>query len=380
MPTWPTMTPRRDSPDADGAAAGTSHADRLADWFRRFAEVECPDLPLYRALCLIVAEHPGLLSVVLDARPGQWRPNILLAAVHLLVRRNPDAPLAAYFPTASSTPRPPDDALASALAEFIERHADEIAELVSTRSTQTNEVNRSCLWFVAWHEEQRAANAQLAVIEVGASAGLNLMVERYSYDFGDGLLRGDRASSVRLGCALSGVRDLPADAPQPVWRLGIDREPIDLADADKRDWLQACIWPEQPERHARYVAAAASALEATPPVIRGDAVGSISAAAAAAPDDAHLVIVTSWVLTYLRRDDRVALRAALDAIGERRDLTWLSAEGAGVVPGLRTVDAWRNDTLVHRVRWRGGHVDEQLVARCHPHLRWLEWLDGSPPA
>ncbi|MEI2815223.1 MAG: DUF2332 domain-containing protein [Microthrixaceae bacterium] len=215
---------------------------------------------------------------------------------------------------------------------------------------------------------------------MGASAGLNLMVERYSYDFGDGLLRGDRASSVRLSCALSGVRDLPADAPQPVWRLGIDREPIDLADADQRDWLQACIWPEQPERHARYVAAAASALEATPPVIRGDAVGSISAAAAAAPDDAHLVIVTSWVLTYLRRDDRVALRAALDAIGERRDLTWLSAEGAGVVPGLRTVDAWRNDTLVHRVRWRGGHVDEQLVARCHPHLRWLEWLDGSPPA
>lgn len=346
--------------------------DRLARWFTAFAEIECPELPFYRELCLGMADDAELLELLLAAAPGQWRPNLLLAALHDLVLRHPDEPFAGCYGTVGGSFTTGTDPLPLA-RQFIADHRSEVEHLIATRSTQTNEVNRSCLWFAAL----RVAAADLpgrpiAFVEVGASAGLNLRFDRYAYDFGDGTARGDDASTVRLGCRLGGP-PLPLDTSLQVsHRIGLDRNPVDLSDPAERRWLKACIWPEQPERHVRFDAAADLCVADPPTIVADDAVDGIADVVEALPDEAHVVIVNSWVLTYLSNERRDAFERVVDLLGADRSITRISAEGEGVaawVPHDPTRPA--QHTVVGMRRYRDGVRSEERVAECHPHLQWL---------
>ena len=348
--------------------------DRLARWFEIFADVECPDLPLYRTLCHGFAADPETLRLLLDAAPGQWRPNLLLAALHDLVLRFPDEPFARLYPTVGGSFAEGTDPLPLA-RDFLDAHRDEVERLIATRSTQTNEVNRSCLWFAA----TRLVAAELpdrpvAFVEIGASAGLNLAFDRYAYDVGDGRVRGDASSTVRLRCRLDGT-PLPLDAPLDiVHRIGLDRSPVDLADPDERRWLKACIWPEQPERHANFDAAADLAVADPPTLVADDAVDGVAELIEGCPDDAHIVVVNSWVMTYLSRERRRAFDAAVDLLGDDRPLTRISAEGEGVVEWVPLDDDGPEpQTVVGIRRYRDGNRSEERAAVCHPHLQWLRW-------
>jgi len=352
-------------------------AERLARWFRRFAELECPDLPLYRSLCEGIADDAALLDVLLAAAPGQWRPNLLLAALHDLVLQHPDEPLARYYGTVGGSFELGTDPL-PATREFVDAHRAEVERLVSTRSTQTNEVNRSCLWFAAL----RAAAADVpdrpvALVEVGASAGLNLLFDQWAHDFGDGVSRGDDDSPVRLACRLDGAA--PLDSPLAVThRVGLDVAPVDLGDPAERRWLKACIWPEQPERHARFDAAADRCAASPPPIVRDDAVDGIADVVESLPDDAHVVVVNSWVMTYLSRERRAAFDDVVDLLGADRDLTRISAEGEGVVEWVPLDPAGPEpQTVVGMRRYRGGVRSDERAATCHPHLAWLRWNEGG---
>jgi hypothetical protein len=260
-------------------------------------------------------------------------------------------------------------------------HLDQLDPLLRTGATQTNEVNRSCLWFAAL----RAAAADLpdrplAMVEVGTSAGLNLLFDRYAYDFGDGMVRGDPASPVRLACDPRGTAP-PLDAPLPpvVRRVGIDRDPIDVRDLEASRWLEACVWPEQLDRHRRLRAALAVAREEPPETVAGDLVDELPDVVEGCPDDAHVVVVNSWVMVYVERARRAAFASILDTLGATRPLTWISAEHPTCIdrfadpdPGASTLSR----TLVGMVRWRGGHGVASVPAMVHPHLRWLEWREG----
>lgn len=349
--------------------------ERVTAWYRAFVAHEHPPLPLYAAMCDGIADDVELVGLVAGAAPGQWRPNLLLAAVHDLVLQHPDEELAAFYPTVGGTFRPGDDPM-GALRRFLADHAEDIGALVATRSTQTNEVNRSCLWHVA----VRAAAADLpdrpvAFVEVGASAGLNLAFDRYAYDFGDDIIRGDASSPVRLRCRVQeGHPDLDTALPPIVHRTGLDAQPVDLRLPDERRWLKACIWPEQPERHERFDAAVQMALASPPALVRDDAVDGISDLVEDCPADAHVVVVNSWVMTYLPRERRVAFERVLDLLGTDRDLTWISAEGEGVVGWVPAGDAPTDHTVVGMARWRDGVRTDARVAECQPHLAWLNWF------
>ena len=349
-------------------------SDRLARWFTQFAEIECPDLPFYRALCLGMADDAALLELLLSAAPGQWRPNLLLAALHDLVLQHPDEPFARFYGTVGGSFAEGTDPLPLA-REFIADHRSDVDRLVATRSTQTNEVNRSCLWFAAL----RVAAADLpdrpiAFVEVGASAGLNLRFDRYAYNFGDGVVRGNADSPVRLACRVDAAA-LPLDSRVEVsHRVGLDRDPVDLADPAERRWLKACIWPEQPERHARFDAAADLWAADPLPIVADDAVDGIADLVESVPQESHVVIVNSWVLTYLSTDRRAAFERVVDLLGSDRDLTRISAEGEGVaawVPSDAALPA--PHTVVGMRRYRDGVRTEERVAECHPHLAWLAW-------
>lgn len=171
----------------------------VAEAFRRFARREAvpSGSPLYVAICEAVANSPFLLKLAGEAGPGQPAPNLLLAAIHFFVRRNPAGSLAAYFPSVDGS-RSPDAALAAELERFCHEHHAGIAGLLQSRLVQTNEVRRTACLLPAFAAVHAEADAPLALLEVGCSAGLNLLFDRYHYDYGNGVVSGEPDSPVRV--------------------------------------------------------------------------------------------------------------------------------------------------------------------------------------
>jgi len=194
------------------------------------------------------------------------------------------------------------------------------------------------------------------LLEVGASAGLCLLPDRYAYAYGEHRVG---SSSVVLPCAPSGPVPLPDRLPEVVWRAGIDLAPVDVRDPEAAGWLEALVWPEQAERFERLRKAVAIARDDPPRVVRGDLVEALPALAAQAPRDATLVVFGVAVLSYLGLEARARFRAAVGALGAE----WLAAEGQGIVaPGVMDEG--------HMVVTRNG----EAVAACDGHGAWLHWL------
>src|SRR5687767_7873946 len=168
--------------DQPGAAGAPS---ALAERFRRFATVECRgSSPLYERLALAIAEDPELLALAAHAPPGQPAPNLLLAAAHWLLHGERGAAAARFYGSLTETPAPPAGA-APAFRAFCLERADVIRDLLATRRVQTNEVGRCAYLYPAFGVIARLAGGRpLGVIEVGASAGLNLLWDRYGYRYG----------------------------------------------------------------------------------------------------------------------------------------------------------------------------------------------------
>jgi hypothetical protein len=135
----------------------------------------------------------------------------------------------------------------------------------------------------------------LALLEVGASAGLCLYPDRYSYRYGDTRLG---TGEPLLDCAAPGA-PLPTALPDVVWRAGLDLNPLEVTDPADVAWLDALIWPEHAHRRARLRAAAAVAAADPPLLVRGDLVDDLPALAAQAPAAATLVVFHTSVLYYV---------------------------------------------------------------------------------
>jgi hypothetical protein len=268
----------------------------LADRFRSFAVAAADGgSPLYGRLSAAIADDPEVVEILTAARPEQRQPMLLLAAVHHEVLRDPATPLAAAY----RGERPDEDPYPR-FAAFCRERAGTLRELCATRRTQTNEPARCavllpCLATVA----ARAGGRPLALIECGASAGLNLSFDRYAYDYGGGLRGGAPGARLRVECALRGAGRPPLDLPAVASRHGLDLDPADPADPDAARWLHACVWPDQPERHARLAAALAVAREHPVRVDRADALDALPGAIAEAPERAHAVVLHSAFASYL---------------------------------------------------------------------------------
>jgi hypothetical protein len=171
----------------------------------------------------------------------------LLAAVHRLVLLGRLPALARHYPSAGGT-----SGLAGAWPAFagaVEHHTGEIRELVS-RPCQTNEVGRCAALAFGFLEIAAATPLPLRLLEVGASAGLNLRWDHFRYE-GGGAAWGDPASPVQL---VRMWRDAPRHADESVTvaeRRGCDLNPLDPADEANRLSLRASIWADQPLRLAR---------------------------------------------------------------------------------------------------------------------------------
>jgi len=231
---------------------------------------------------------------------------------------------------------------------------------------QTNEAGRSAgimaqlLWL------SRRLGPRFDLLEIGASAGINTMMERFAFDLG-GVAVGPADSPLRIVPEWRGPPP-PAAAVEIVSIAGCDVAPIDLADAEQALRLKSYVWPDTPERLTRIDAAIAFASERAPRLERADAADWVEARLAEPQGQGVTrVLFHSIVWQYVPPASRARIEAAMAAAGARasaaRPLAWVTVET-------------NRATFRHELRcrfWPGGE-QEALLGEAHAHGAWIEWL------
>ena len=202
--------------------------EELSRQWEVFVERECRGYsPLYESICRSVAVDDDLLALVESGPPSARQPNVLLAAVHYLLLGGVDHPLAEVYAGTSRTDPVPQ------FRDVCLMHRDAVLGLLATRHTQTNECGRSAAIVPALTWVARQLREPLALVDVGASAGLNLLCDQYRIDYGPAGASGPPDSPVRIDCrVLGGSPPIAARPPELAARLGLDREPLDVDDPD----------------------------------------------------------------------------------------------------------------------------------------------------
>jgi hypothetical protein len=241
--------------------------------------------PSYERLSVMVSRDDEVLSLLGLLPPAKRQPNLLFGVVRFL-----DGPV--------------EDP--AAFRDYVVTRWPVIEAEMRTRATQTNEAGRCA----ALLPVLAALPQPLALLEVGASAGLCLYPDKYSYRYGDHRIgEGDPI----LDCAATGMA-LPARLPEVVWRAGLDLNPLDVTNPVDLAWLEALIWPEHAHRRARLRAAAALAAAEPPLLVRGDLVDDLPALATQAPASATLVVFHSSVMYQVPPPRREAFARTVRAL------------------------------------------------------------------
>jgi len=308
-----------------------------AENYRSFASEARGKSPRYEELATGVAGDRVVLDFLDHLPTAKRQPNLLFAAAYYLLGEPADL---------------------AALRMLVSDRRDELAATMLARRTQTNEPARCATLLPALS----LLPQPLAMIEVGASAGLTLLVDRYSYDYDGHRISGTDPHAPVLACQPRGPVPLPARVPEVAWRAGLDINPLDVRDADDVRWLECLLWPGETGRRERLAAAIDTARRDPPPLYRGDLLTDLPGLVRQAPPGATLVIYHSAVLAYVqppRRGQFAELVRSLDAV-------WISNEAPGVVHSVPAPPPeTRSFVLIQ---------DGRTIALTEGHGSWLRWL------
>lgn len=318
--------------------AGHNPAKSAAENYREFAQDAHGRSPAYESLAEAVAADVAILHFLDSLPPGKRQPNLLFAAARYLLGGHVDI---------------------GRLRALVSHDGTELAEAMLARRTQTNEPARCATLLPALAQ----LRPPLALIEVGASAGLTLLFDRYSYDYAGHRIAGQDPLAPVLLCEPRGQVPLPAELPAITWRAGLDLNPLDVTSDDDVRWLSCLVWPGEGDREQRLAAAIASARRDPPVVYRGDLVTDLPAVAARAPAEATLVVYHSAVLAYVAPRERRQFASMVRVLGA----VWLSNEAPGVVPDM-PVPSYQGTPFVLA---RDGRAP---MAITDSHGAWLHWL------
>jgi hypothetical protein len=341
--------------------------DKLSESFLTFAATQCAGYStLYERLAIEIARDESLLELVRSAPPSQRRPTLLFAAVHELVVQKRQHPLAAYYasvvsPVADGDPLP-------AFQSFCSVYRKQILARMSTGATQTNDVRRSAALAIGLHHAQERVTKPLVLVELGASAGLLLLFDRYRMRVG-GRVVGPEASLVEVSVDADELAEALAPLTMPIVadRVGVDVAPVDLGDVSQVRWLEAFVWPEAQGDLDRLKAATAIAQRHPPRVIQGDAVTILPAILESISETCVPVVFHSTLFTYLDAVQRQSIAQCMEAFGSQRDVWWLPLEAPGFLAGVRSsfqissTVATQNSQFVLAARWWTDGVPQSSV-------------------
>lgn len=301
----------------------------------------------------IAAAHRG--NPVLDALPLR-----VLGAVHAWVLEGSAPALARFYPSAGGRFEPAG--AWRALLDVATERRDALREAAAHRGVQTNEVRRSAVLLPGFLRVAAATRLPLRVREIGASGGLNLVLDRYRYELGPHRF-GDPASALAITAEWQGgAPDL--DAPLRVAsRRGCDVAPIDLRDPAARTRLLGFVWPEQLDRIER-LRAAQAIVAADPPPIDAESAGSWVAREIRPVPGETTLLYHSVMWWYVPAEER-------EAIADSVERAAAAATPDAPIAWLR-MEAVRAEEAEVRLRsWPGG--EDLHLATAHPHGAWVRW-------
>ena len=259
-----------------------------------------------------------------------------------------------------------------------------IVARITARSTQTNEVGRLATLAPVFARTAAETSRPLSIIEAGASAGLCLYPDRYTYRYltgpdrtpidwtpSDGTPADTTPTTARpvLTCRVKGAFAVPQNGFEVAWRGGIDLSPLDVRDDDEMAWLANLVWPEQHERRARLETAAEIARPEPPHLVAGDILTALPELVAEAAQYGQVVVFHSAVVAYLEPEDRERFADLMTGLVRDGACRWVSNEGAGVLPRITATGPDVPDG--HPTFVLG--LDGQEVAWTHGHGRSLTW-------
>ncbi len=339
--------------------------------WRDFGTYEAPT-GCFHDWALRVAEDPEVLGWLRTLDSDRERqPNLVLAAArwHGVPAPGPYAALRAALLD--------DDAAGRRRGT----PAGPVRATVAARRTQTNEVGRLATlapvlaWLAARHGEP------LALLEVGASAGLCLYPDRWDYTWRtpDGVVATDHGAPGRLTCDVTGPAPEPGawpSAPLPVaWRGGLDLAPVDVTDDDQVAWLETLVWPEHDDRRARLRTAVEVARADPPRVVAADlttraGLERLDGLVDDAGRHGRVVVMHSAVTAYLPTAARDLLEQRLRGLVGDGRAHWLANEGKRVHPAVTATGPDVPDDLATFVLG----LDGRALAWTHGHGRTLRWV------
>lgn len=316
--------------------------DDVIEEYRDFATYATGDSPCFEEWARGVADDPEVLAWLATLPPVKRQPNLVFAAA-----RWHGAPAPGPY---------------EGLRRLLLDRETEVRATVMTRATQTNEVGRLATLMPAFARIE----GPLALIEVGASAGLCLFPDRYDYAWPPlGGLRG--SGGPLLTADASGPLPVPASHPVVSWRGGVDLNPLDVRDPDAMAWLENLVWPEQDERRERLRAAVDVARREPPSLRRGDLFDHLPDLLEEAAQHGTPVVFHSAVIAYLEEPARLRFHGLMTGlVGEGR-CRWISNEGRRVLPGVT------GDADVPSGRFVTA-LDGIPVAWSHGHGHAVDWL------
>jgi len=320
---------------------GLDPAISIAENYRVWAREAVGRSPAYVTLSRAVADDLTILEFLGTLPPDKRQPNLLFGAACYLL----------------GVPADP-----GTLRDLVDQDPDRLSQVMRTRRTQTNEPARCATLLPALAQLPEP----LALIEVGASAGLTLLFDRYSYQYPGLRIAGSDPEAPTLRCGLRGPVPVPGRLPEISWRAGLDLNPLDVTSDDDMRWLSCLVWPGEGDRAQRLSAAIAAARRSPPPVHRGDLLTDLPALVAQAPADATVVVYHSAVLAYVSPEDRERFAGIVRGL----DAVWFSNEAPGVVPGV-PLSNHDDGTFVL------GRDGRQALARTDGHGDWVEWLPAE---
>ncbi|MGA9226016.1 MAG: DUF2332 domain-containing protein [Mesobacillus sp.] len=338
------------------------NSNHLAGKFRSFAIEECRNSsPLYEFLAMKIAEDEEILELASKGRGGQPIPNLLFGAVHYLLLKGNEHELREFYPSLVKKPRKSEESL-NYFRDFCVQKSKEINEILTNKIVQTNEVSRCSYLYPAFSYIYRMTKKPLALIEIGTSAGLQLLVEKYKYSYGTERNYGFKNSDVHISAEIRGDYT-PLNQLSNfnvASRIGIDLHINDVSDEEDYLWLKSLIWPEHQERRELFEKAACYVRNNTLKLIEGDGVELLESISKYIPDDQIICVFHTHVANQMPIETKERLLQNIKNVGEKRDIFHL----------------YNNiqDRDLHLDYYLNGKESLNKIAETEGHGRWFTWL------
>lgn len=336
---------------------------QISERFKNFANRECQNSSrLYEYLSLKIAEDEELIALSSYARNGQPIPNLLFGAVHYLLLKGTEHSLKNYYPSIVEFPNKEEDSFPP-FKNFCQLYRDEIITILRTKLVQTNEVRRCGYLYPCFSRIYRLTSKPLSLIEIGTSAGFQLLWDKYCYSYDGRTYYGNRKSNVKINTEIKGdnIPLMLETSPPVMKRFGLDLHINDMTVNKDSLWLNALIWPEHKDRRALFEQAVdcMNRYKNEITLIEGDGVELLPTVAEQTPLDTTLCIFHTHVANQMPEEVKQKLLKQVNQIGKNRDVFHLYN------------NIW--DGKLHLDFFINGKEFNEIICETDGHGRWFSW-------